>query len=45
MKNNEYNLAYKAAAKKIKRGRVWRSFGISSAVWTILYIALPKQPQ
>jgi hypothetical protein len=43
MKNNDYNLAYRAEASKIKRQRVWRSFGISSAIWAVLYIVSPKE--
>ena len=45
MKNTEYNLAYKGEAMKIKRKRVWRSFGISSAIWGVLYIVSLNQPK
>lgn len=37
MKNAEYNMAYKSQASKIKRKRIWRSFGISSAIWGVIY--------
>jgi hypothetical protein len=45
MKNNDYNIAYTAEASKIKKRRVWRSFGISSVIWLGLYLISPKKQQ
>jgi hypothetical protein len=40
MKNSDYNTAYTKQAHKIKKGKVWRSFGIASGVWVILIALL-----
>ncbi len=38
MKNAQYNTTYKSEAHKIKKGKIWKSFGIGSAVWLVLYL-------
>lgn len=38
MKNTQYNITYKKEAHKIKRGKIWRSFGIGSAIWLVFYL-------
>ena len=38
MKNFQYNLAYKNEAHKIKKRKVWKSFGIGSGIWLLLTV-------
>jgi hypothetical protein len=45
LKDNNYNIAYTSEASKIKKKRVWRSFGISSVVWVALYVIFPAPKQ
>jgi hypothetical protein len=40
MKNDAYSQAYIEQAHKIKKNRIWRSFGVGAGVWTVLIIVL-----
>jgi hypothetical protein len=40
MKNNEYNLSYKAEAHSIKKKKVWGGYAIGSGVWLGLILLL-----
>jgi hypothetical protein len=40
MKNNVYNQAYTEQAHKIKKKKIWSSFGISSGAWLLLILLL-----
>jgi hypothetical protein len=40
MKINSYNQAYTEQAHKIKKNKIWKSFGISSGVWLAVIIVL-----
>jgi hypothetical protein len=40
MRNDEYQKGYKAKAKKIKQGKVWKNFGIAFGVNLLLVLAL-----
>ena len=40
MKNNTYNQAYSEQAHKIKKKKVWTSFGIGSGAWLLLILLL-----
>lgn len=40
MKVNSYNQAYIEQAHKIKKNKIWKSFGISSGVWLAVIIVL-----
>ena len=39
MKNTAYNVAYSEKAHKIKKNKIWKSYGIGSGVW-LLFILL-----
>lgn len=40
MKNTQYNNVYKEEAHKIKKRKVWKSFGIGSGAWLLLILLL-----
>lgn len=40
MKNDSYNQAYLAEAHKIKKGKVWKNYGIASGVWVAIILLL-----
>ena len=40
MKNNDYNKAYREQALKTKKRKVWRNYGIGSAIWLVLILVL-----
>lgn len=40
MRNADYNKGYTEQAHKIKKKKIWTAFGIGSAVWLVLVIAL-----
>lgn len=40
MRNTQYNNAYKDEAHKIKKRKVWTSFGIGSGAWLLLVLLL-----
>ena len=40
MKNTDYNNAYTKQAHKTKKGKIWKSYGISSGVWLVLILIL-----
>ena len=40
MKNAQYNITYKSEAHKIKKRKVWKSFGIGSGAWLLLVLLL-----
>lgn len=39
MKDNLYNLSYKQTAHKTKKKKVWLAFGLSSALWLVIFAA------
>lgn len=41
MKNNEYNIAYREEAHKIKKKKIWTGFGIGTGV-TLLFVLLAQ---
>lgn len=40
MKNTAYNVAYNEKAHKIKKNKIWKSYGIGSGIWLLLIILL-----
>lgn len=40
MKDKTYNICYKEAALKTKKRKIWKAFGISSAIWVVGTILL-----
>lgn len=40
MKNTAYNVAYNDKAHKIKKNKIWKSYGIGSGIWLLLIILL-----
>ena len=40
MKNTSYNVAYNEKAHKIKKNKIWTSYGMGSAVWLVLILIL-----
>ncbi len=40
MKNISYNVAYNEKAHKIKKNKIWKSYGIGSGAWLLLILLL-----
>ena len=40
MKNTSYNTAYNKKAHKIKKNKIWTSYGIGSGIWVLLILLL-----
>ena len=40
MKNTAYNVAYNEKAHKIKKNKIWKSYGIGSGIWLLLILLL-----